>query len=330
MAPFDSVTEAMEREVFDRIERDMPALWRVCYPRIYREPKCGRYYSAKKPARQLTIIGMKILQNLVAPSEIYEFHLASHLARFRVPMYWLSDSIAEALQKTTPPGAIDWYHMPMPFDAAVFMLPKGSLVHPTDGDVSFVCYARMPAGANFESKLVPGKPYCTLNGGMVLAAAVESGYFIHWNIPLDKYGPRVTMEELSGLMRQFSGNEHATAIQLRDGGMKPADFELGPTVAHFIFSTILLMTARPDLVTTGKLTNKTPTKKGREPKEFWSPNVIGEHYKLRREHGPSQGGTHSSPRFHWVQGFWREQPHGPALALRRSQWIEPYTRGIGK
>lgn len=330
MAPGETHQDPVqfERMLFDTLEREYPALWQTCYPRVYSDPRNGQYYSSKKPARQLMLIALKVLNGQVAAAEKYEFHLASHLSRFRVPMYWLSPNLAEALKLTQPPGAFDWYNMPMPFEAGVIMMPKGSLVHKTDGDVSFICWGRFRAGETYRAPLIPGKPYTSLNGGMMLAAAVASGYFIHWNIPLDAYGPRLTLAELQHLIAKFAGvGDHSTAIPLRDGGMKPADHELGLDVAHFIFSTLMLMTARPDLVTAPSLTRRIPAKKGTAPKEFWNPAIIGEHYKVRSQAQPPQGGSHASPRFHWVQGFWREQPYGPQRELRKTIWIEPFTRG---
>lgn len=278
----------------------------------------------------MATIALKIAQNTIKESEIYEFQIASHLTKYRVPMYWIGADLAEALGKTTPPGAIDWYNMHMPFEAAVFMMPKGSLVHQTDGDCSFICYARLQADAQYFAPLIPHKPYGSINGGMVIGAYVEEGFFLHWNVPLNFYGPKITMAQLHELMSQFSVYEHPTAIPLRDGSnkMTSADHALGADVAHYLFSILTLMTARPELVTEGKLVNKTLAKKGREAKEFWSPYVIGERYKLRREPVPYQGGTHASPRFHWVEGFWKQQPYGPGKQLRREIWIEPYTRGL--
>jgi hypothetical protein len=87
---------------------------------------------------------------------------------------------------------------------------------------------------------------------------------------------------------------------------------LGLDVLHFIFSTLILTTARPGLVTNASIASRAPAKKGREAKEFWNPAIIGANYKIRREAKPPQGGTHASPRFHWVQGFLREQPYAPA------------------
>lgn len=322
-APLDP--EQFERELYAQLEQEYPSVWRACYPRIYRDPRNGQYYSSKKPARQLMLIALKILNNQIGESEKYEYHLASHLAKYRVPMYWLSPSIAQALKLTTPPGKFDWYDMPLPFDAGVFMMPKGSLVHKTDGDVTFLTYARFRAGVTHSSPLIPGKTYTNRNGGMILAAAVQKGYFIHWNIPLDYYGSVIALPELQDLIRHHN-TEHGSAVHTGDR-MTSDDFDLGMDAAHYIFSTLLLMTARPDLVTAASFTNRVPGKRGAQPREFWSPAVIGEHYRTRTEARPAQGGTHASPRFHWVKGAWKEQPYGPKLTLRRTQWVEPYTRG---
>jgi hypothetical protein len=271
---------------------------------------------------------MKIMAHEVGESEIYEYQLASHLTKYRVPMYWLSESITEAIIQTTPPGSIEWYDMHLPFEAAVFMLPKGMLTHKTDGDCAYICYARMRAGVEYRAPLIPGKAYGSVNGGLVIGASVDAGYFLHWNVPLQWYGPKTTMAQIHELMTKFSVHEHGTAIPLRDqGSMTQDDHTLGAGVAHLLFSTLLLMTARPELVTGGQMTHRAPAKKHREAKEFWTPTIIGEHYLLRREHAEYQGGTHASPRFHWVKGFWREQPYGPQRSLRKTLWIEPYFRG---
>src|SRR6266567_6134151 len=72
-----------ERELYSRLEREYPDLWRACYPRIYTDPRNGQYYSSRRPARQIMLIALKVLAGQVAESETYEYHLASHLAKFR-------------------------------------------------------------------------------------------------------------------------------------------------------------------------------------------------------------------------------------------------------
>jgi hypothetical protein len=96
---------------------------------------------------------------------------------------------------------------------------------------------------------------------------------------------------------------------------------------HLLLGTLLLMTARPDLVSYGTLQQTAKVKHGHTKgvNEFWSPNMIGREYKLRRE---SPGGFHLSPRLHWVRGFYRNQAYGKQWANRKLVWIEPFTRGV--
>jgi hypothetical protein len=106
--------------------------------------------------------------------------------------------------------------------------------------------------------------------------------------------------------------------------MSKEDNRMMVGVSHYVFGTLMLMTERPDLVSRGSLQKR--VKKQGDTKEFWSPNVIGENFRIRRD-VPAAGGTHNSPRLHWVRGFWRQQAYGMGRELRREQWIEPFVRG---
>jgi hypothetical protein len=97
-------------------------------------------------------------------------------------------------------------------------------------------------------------------------------------------------------------------------------------VAHYLFSTLLIMTDRPEMVEMGQL-QKRVSKRGQFKMEFWSPNVIGGRYAVKHERGTPVS-EHNSPRLHFVRGFWRQQAHGQGRTLRRTQWIELYIRGV--
>lgn len=71
-----------------------------------------------------------------------------------------------------------------------------------------------------------------------------------------------------------------------------------------VFGVLMVMNARPQLVSYGKCERKQAKRGGRE---FWSPNVIGRGYKAQREH---QGGARSSPREGWRRGHYTHQPTG--------------------
>ena len=317
------------RLVLEMAEKEFPELWRLCYPRIYEEPRCGQYYSPKLLAHQLMVIAMKVQADMVGRAEQYEFIFASHMVKYRVPMLWIGHDMATAICKTMPPGLIHWYDMHMPFPACVFMLPKGTLVHPTEGDVVFAGYSRMKTGESHPSLLVKNFPYGCINGGMVFTALTASGqHFYHWNLPLDAYGPSVTLPDIDKKAAECltDSSEHESGVLfLPQLHMSDEDNQMMLEVVHYVFSAMLIMQDRPDLVTRESRLRRITSKKG-EHREFWSPNILGEHYRIRRQ-SADQGGTHASPRFHWVRGFHREQAYGQGRELRRQQWIEPYTRG---
>lgn len=319
------ITPERSREIYEEMEQMWPDLWRICYPRIYREPSGGPYYSPKEPARQLMAVAIKIQHGMVGTSEKYEFIAASELVKYRVPMIWLGHDMAEAIRQTVPPGQIPWYTMPMPFPAAVFMLPKGALVHPEEGDVVFVAYARFPTGGGGVSKLLPGMPYGSNNGGMIFLAQAGKHLF-HWNLPLDAYGDTISIPDIEGYVTHMTDDQnHDTGFSVfGQPEMNDADNRLMIGVAHYCFGSILLMNHRPDLLTKGVMKGR--QKKG-DLRELWSPNILGEHYRIKREK-QAPVGTHASPRFHWVKGSYKQVAFGPKMELRKRRWIEPYTRGL--
>jgi len=45
------------------------------------------------------------------------------------------------------------------------------------------------------------------------------------------------------------------------------------------------------------------------------------------EESVSEGGSHASPRQHWVTGHWHAYWHGPGKTLRKLNWVKPFLRG---
>lgn len=324
-------TPEMIRTNIDFVEQNFPDLWRMCYPRIYREPACGEYYTPKHLATQLVGVAIKVAEGMIGKSERFELMGAAELVKYRVPMFWLSRDIATAIRQTTPPGDIPWYDMHLPFESGAFMMPKGAIVHPTDGDVPFIAWTRLRAHQEHRSPLFPGMPYGSTEGGMIFyALTLSGGYLLHWNLPLAAYGPTIQIPDLDSLVTRYTkgdDNHQSGVWLLPQPEMNEHDYRLMVEVVHYCFGAFLLMQNRPDLITHGAL-QKRVAKRG-ETREFWTPNVLGENYRIRRE-AEYQGGHHASPRMHWVRGFYREQPYGPKLTLRKQVWIEPFLRGVGE
>ena len=96
----------------------------------------------------------------------------------------LSSELALAIGKSVPPVGVDVAHMKLPFESCVLMLPKGTLVHPTDGDVGFIAYSRLEAKTRRIS-LLNSCPYFSFRQGMnVLIACMGQPTLLHWDLPL--------------------------------------------------------------------------------------------------------------------------------------------------
>ena len=93
----------------------------------------------------------------------------------------------------------------------------------------------------------------------------------------------------------------------------------------------LAMNAHPELLEPGKLVRRV-AKQGRV-REFWTPNVVGPRYKLKREvpqilerqfvYAQWERGSDASPRMQWRPGHFRQQAHGVGRKERKTVWIEP-------
>lgn len=304
-----------------------PEMWRRVYSRIYENYKPNLYASPKEVARQIFSLVQKVETGYLGDSEKYEMIWASHMYKWKFPIYWVAPDLYDAVRQTTPPiEKLDYYNMAMPFNAAAFMIPKGKLIHPTEGEVYFIAYSRHKAYEVFPSVARIGpKEWSSLNGGLI-SVAKTSRYLTHWNMPYDAF-PYADLTRLDDELRRYEMNTHTTAFfNTPDLQMTPDDTKLGIEVAHMIFGLLLFIQRKPELLSGGELLKRVKADKGKQPREFWSPRVIGENYRIRRLTS-KLGGTHASPRGHWVRGFWKEQRYGPQNSLTKEILIDPYWRG---
>jgi hypothetical protein len=319
------------RRAADAIAAEHPEIWQIAYPRIYEEPKrdCGIYYSTKAAAVDIAGVAMKWNSGYNGTNERSELLWASRLVDCRIPMYWVSAQMAQAIGYTNPPMEIDWHNMNLPFEGIVFMVPKGTLVHPIEGDLTYVSFSRLRMGENHTSLLINSKNglprvYGYINGCLVITFSTVSGLLTHRNYPYDNL-PIIRLPQLEQYIETVK--DRPSMVNAFDKGapevVSDVDNAMIIKVTHFIFGALLLMMRKPELVTTGRLIRR--VQKSDKVNEFWSPNILGEKYRIRR---PDAQGTHNSPIGHWVCGYWREHAHGPGLTLRKEIWIEPYPRGF--
>ena len=169
------------RQVRELMEKCDPDLWRRCYPRIYEAP--GGYHSPKLPAYQLLAIAQKIRHGYRGDTDTVEMAWACRLVEKRVLTYWVSCDLADAVRQTVPPVAFDWHGSRLPFEGAVFMLPKGLIRHPDYGDASFVSYARIRAGERLRSYVTPGVVEIAVDSLIVVAHAEPADCLLHQSLP---------------------------------------------------------------------------------------------------------------------------------------------------
>lgn len=309
---------------FNELAHTRPELWTKCYPKLYQGPDGGEYYSAKLVAYFLLSIAVKIEESEVHLyqhfNETFEAIWASRLATYRVPIFWLNREITEALKLTTLPATLNLTTMKLPFEAAVFMLPKGSLTHQSEAsDVVFVSYARAAMREEILSinpaplKTISGRGDFTVFAGMLNGRLLNYSY--PWEQPLDVRLLDATIQDTPNTPPQTQFQTDISAY----------DKQFLARVSHLAFNTLQLMLSRPNLVSMGSLVKQVQHKR-KSVKTFWTPNTIGKDYRLRRE-SPRLGGTHASPRGHWVRGFWRDQACGPNFSEHKETWVEPFWRG---
>jgi hypothetical protein len=317
----------VKRLSFDILAEQHPDLWRRCYPRIYDEAVKGQYGSVKNVSGDMLGAALKIEEGALGENEKAEIVWASKLAAYRVPTYWLTRDIAEALKQTTPSQVIDLATINLPFEAAAFMVPAGTLKHDgAEGEAVFVSYVRTFIDEDIRSLARRGPQFWTqkMNSIVTLFCHTTAEHLLHWTIP--HYMP-LDLAHLDEMIRKFDGewNAHTSQWPFDNHTLDENDNRFMARVCHFTFNTLLLMLARPDLIENGWL-RKRVQKRQEPPREFWSPSIIGKNYIFRQPSIP-QGGTHASPRGHWVRGFLRNQAYGAKRAEHKQIWIEPFWRG---
>lgn len=312
------------RHEFDELAHERPELWAKCYPKIYEGVDSGEYYSAKLVGYFLLSVAIKIERPEVHLyqhfTETVEAIWASRLVTYRVPIFWLSREITEALKLTTLPVTLDFTTMKLPFEAAVFMLPKGSLTYQSDAtDVVCISYARAALREEIPSINPEIVEALGGRGDFTVFAGMSSGRLLNWSHPWEQ---PLEIAKLDATIQDTPNQPLQTPFQY---DVDTYDKHFMGRVSHLVFNTLQLMLARPNLVSMGALVKQVRDKR-KSIRTFWSPNIVGKDYRLKRESQPL-GGTHASPRGHWVRGFWRDQACGPNYGQHKEIWIEPFWRG---
>ena len=75
---------------------------------------------------------------------------AALLPCYDVPIYYVSRQLLAAAARTELPDNMVFEAIPFPCDGLVFMLPKGTVRHPADGDCPFLVLSRTSKGQHLS------------------------------------------------------------------------------------------------------------------------------------------------------------------------------------
>lgn len=292
--------------------------WNRCYPRIYEG--VGGFSSPKYLSYDLASIfwDYDILLSHPPGTQISGYPdtrititAACHAARltsFAVPTFFVERDLLAALWKTTPPEAIDWRTLHLPFESAGFVLPKGFINMPENGDVDFLWYSRA-----FKDT--------TMNAPLQTSHQMQMGD--------DQFYIRTVLRDITdkpAIMQLYTSQEpvidlsQSLAFDEVPGSstMTQSERHLGQTMAGLVMNLLLAINARPELMSHGKSKGK----KAKSGSEFWHPNIIGRNYRLPQATGRGEV-SGITPRMHWRRGHWRNQAFGNQRLNHKQLWIEP-------
>jgi hypothetical protein len=331
----DALGKSVPQAIEQVMEEMCPELLAKFYPRIYEAT--GRYHSPKNCAAFITnTVAESLRLGYERTPTAYRLLIPAlePMAQRRMPMFFIAPELLEAIERSDFADDIDWTEIQLPYEQGIFILPRGSFVHPEDGDVSMIIWGRFEAGDYPPPAL--GLPVSQIPGKSMTLLALCPERAIWYDSVLTAAKRRTI--QLHNLFYRAPGEPSPQITRSHpylDDELTEQDEGFLDRMGAIAFGTLLAMNAKPELLERGKLLRKVV--KGEKTREFWSPNVIGARYKLKREvprivggkfvQSQREGGTHASPRMHWRRGHFRQQPYGVGLRERRTVWIEPMLIG---
>lgn len=309
----------IQKVLEELVETEYPHFLKMFYPRMYEN--LGGYHSPKVAGLFLSNIAADLQKvplteapncyRMIAPS----FH---YLLEHRVPTMFLAPDFLEAVKRTDFLDDIEWSTLPLPYESGVFILPRGAVKHPKDGDVAFIFYSRDRKGSTPNVPGVVGPIELPRDGFSFVALCPENDDPVWYDSHFSPIRPYVKLRNM------FYRSEGEPTPKLPNLTFLDEDLEEGDApfleeLGVIVFGTFLALNARPSLMT--RASRISSSSKKNRAREFWSPNIIGRDYRLPRQ-APSTG-THASPRMHWRRGHFRMQACGHQRQERKQIWIDP-------
>jgi hypothetical protein len=246
-----------------------------------------------------------------------------HLLQFDVPTFYVSKELLAASARTDLQDNTFLDAVPFPFPASVFMFPKGTIRHPSEGECPYIVVSRVAKGQVFP---------LPLKDVTFATTAADNSIVVSTYLPDECRSYHKSINVVSGETMK-NAFERASAVPFEIPGRRLSDTEdiIANTDADFMdrlwllgITLVFIMASGENLLERGvRLKSVKPKNQADQPVEYWSPNYLGRVYQAETEGGDLE--SHQRP--HWRKGHLKSQPHGPRLSLRKIIWIQPYRTG---
>lgn len=301
-------------KIAEAIQKVYPDVWRKCYTKHIDAP--GNYRGFKAVATTFASVLIETHIMMQQKKLISNGHLINMLLeKYDYPTYFVTEPLLQAMLRTHPPTAMTWGDLVFPFDAVLFMVPRGLLKEPTGAAIYAVGLFHIGASDVGGLKDLPdwlqavGAHSYARSG--VFWLMEPAGLMLH-----DCAFPSSQALEPDPEWIDKATNEHISRGQIPDMAIS-GDFT--SHMAGIAANLLLVMQARPELVEKGQRTGK------RLPKgtPIHSPTFIGRKYATEiRGTRPEASGHFTELR--WRSGHMRRQHFGKGRSEEKIIFIDPY------
>lgn len=255
------------KRLIEAVSKDRPEQWRIVYPRIYDE--VSGFHSVKELALNIWGHLNDVETQIRRPEEVSSNERIAimgsiELANLKVPTYFLRRSLLESIAKSIPDGEIDWTTMALPSEAGAFLLPKGGLGLNSEGECSFVWYARFRYGTKYPHPYVRYSATPAFCDHMIFVVGLN-GRPADLTLNLDSTTDKCI--DISNLL----SNKPILDQQAKTSELSTEEQYILRRAILFSFRSLQIMSSSPDLIEHGKFSGKS----NKNGSEFWTPTLIG-------------------------------------------------------
>jgi hypothetical protein len=252
---------------------------------------------------------------------------------YQTPTFFVTPQLVAAALRTELPADLDLSQLDWPFPVMVFMLPHGSICHPTEGEAPFVCIGLTPTEFG-----LPGMPDKPTTGVQFKSSCPQllSVSMMPQTVPVQIYHscvpitPGVTFAEAlaKSLGTEFFIGVDSVLLETASDASVLDSSQFTISLWRLGLTLVLLISAHHELIEYGQPLKKIRSKRTGQPTQWYGPNIVGRLYRTQVRPANDETGQSTGKRPHWVRGHLRNQPYGAKHALRKLIWVQPYRTGI--